>query len=42
MEKKCRDVIICEELPIYLISHMMCKEGFDGCTINEKGYGCIQ
>ncbi|CAD8102918.1 unnamed protein product [Paramecium sonneborni] len=42
MENKCRDVIICEELPIYLVNHFMCKEGLDGCTVNDLGYGCIK
>ncbi|CAD8214880.1 unnamed protein product [Paramecium octaurelia] len=42
MGKKCRDVIICEELPTYLASHIMCKQGLDGCTVSELGYGCIK
>ncbi|CAD8091667.1 unnamed protein product [Paramecium primaurelia] len=41
MEKKCRDVTICQELPFYLSSHIMCKQGLDGCTVDEKNYGCI-
>ncbi|CAD8196437.1 unnamed protein product [Paramecium octaurelia] len=42
IEKKCRDVKICEELPTYLMSHKMCKEGLDVCTVSEKGHGCIE
>ncbi|CAD8151890.1 unnamed protein product [Paramecium octaurelia] len=42
MEKQCRDVAVCEELPKYLVSHIMCKQGLDGCTVNEQGYGCIK
>ncbi|CAD8191000.1 unnamed protein product [Paramecium octaurelia] len=42
MRQKCREVIICEELPIYLTRHDMCKQGLDGCTVNEQGYGCIK
>ncbi|CAK73541.1 unnamed protein product (macronuclear) [Paramecium tetraurelia] len=40
-EKKCRDVILCEELPKYLLSHIICKQALDGCTVNELGYGCM-
>ncbi|CAK74564.1 unnamed protein product (macronuclear) [Paramecium tetraurelia] len=42
MERKCIDVITCEDLPIYLTNHQMCKSGLDGCTISENGYGCIK
>ncbi|CAK72853.1 unnamed protein product (macronuclear) [Paramecium tetraurelia] len=40
--KMCRDVATCEELPIYLGSHIQCKQGLAGCTVNEQGYGCIR
>ncbi|CAD8109512.1 unnamed protein product [Paramecium sonneborni] len=42
IENKCRDVQICEELPIYLTNHKMCKQGLKDCTVNQKGYGCMQ
>ncbi|CAK77394.1 unnamed protein product (macronuclear) [Paramecium tetraurelia] len=41
-EKKCTDVTMCKLLPSYLNNHTMCKSGFDGCTISEKGYGCTE
>ncbi|CAD8047534.1 unnamed protein product [Paramecium primaurelia] len=42
MEKKCQDINSCEQLPIYLTSHTMCKEGLDGCTVDNKGHGCMK
>ncbi|CAD8103948.1 unnamed protein product [Paramecium sonneborni] len=42
LEKQCTNVKKCEELPIYLNNHSMCKEGLEECTISEKGYGCIK
>ncbi|CAD8205830.1 unnamed protein product [Paramecium pentaurelia] len=41
MKDKCRDIQKCEELPIYFTNHIMCQQGLDGCTVNDKGYGCI-
>ncbi|CAD8151592.1 unnamed protein product [Paramecium pentaurelia] len=40
--EKCTNVTMCEELPIYLTNHSMCKEGLEGCTVSQKGYGCIK
>ncbi|CAD8103712.1 unnamed protein product [Paramecium sonneborni] len=40
--KNCVDVKNCEELPLLLVSHSMCKEGLDECTITDKQYGCMK
>ncbi|CAD8108314.1 unnamed protein product [Paramecium sonneborni] len=42
IDQKCMDVTICEELPIFLSNHSMCKEGLDDCTIRDQGYGCMK
>ncbi|CAD8162370.1 unnamed protein product [Paramecium pentaurelia] len=41
-KKKCKNVNLCEELPIYLTNHSIPNEGLNGRTINEQGYGCIE